>query len=83
MNTELFARNLRAIRKARGISQTEVAKRLFVTPQTVSKWENGNALPDVTNLCHLSELLQTTPNRLLGVGETHDRVFLGIDSGGT
>ncbi len=83
MNTELFARNLRAIRKARGISQTEVAKRLFVTPQTVSKWENGNALPDVTNLCHLSELLQTTPNRLLGVGEAHDRVFLGIDSGGT
>lgn len=82
MLSQIFSQNLRTIRKARGITQTEIAKRLFVTPQTVSKWESG-ALPDVENLCLLAQVLQTTPDRLLGVTEKMQEVLIGIDAGGT
>ena len=37
----MFAENLRALRKAKGLSQEELAARLHVVRQTVSKWENG------------------------------------------
>lgn len=83
MNHKLFAQNLRALRKTKNLTQTEIAKRLFVTPQTVSKWEKGNALPDVDNLCNLALILQTTPDRLLGINKNNEHVFVGIDAGGT
>ena len=36
--------NIRSLRKARGLSQEEVAQRLHITRQTLSKWENGGSL---------------------------------------
>ena len=83
MKHDGFSNQLKRLRALQGLTQTEIAKKLFVTPQTVSKWENGNALPDVENLCKLAEILQTTPNDLLGVNSTAEEVFIGIDSGGT
>ncbi|MBQ1217614.1 MAG: XRE family transcriptional regulator [Clostridia bacterium] len=85
MNSEELAKNIRAYRTLRGLTQTEIARRLFVTPQTVSKWEKGGAIPDLTNLCHLAEILSVTPDRLLGAGEMKSaaKQYLGIDGGGT
>ena len=37
----MFAENLRALRKAKGLSQEELAARLHVVRQTISKWEKG------------------------------------------
>ena len=83
MNPNLFAKNLRTVRSGRGLSQTDVAKKLFVTPQTVSKWESGHAFPDVENLCNLASALNTTPDRLLGIGTGEEKFFIAIDAGGT
>lgn len=43
----MLQENIRMSRKARGLSQEEVARRLHVTRQTLSKWENGLSVSDV------------------------------------
>lgn len=83
MDQKSFSENIRSFRIANQLTQAEVARRLFVTPQTVSKWENGTAFPDLENFCSLVEILHTTPDRLLGVGKQEESLFLGIDVGGT
>ena len=58
--------NLQALRKAAGLSQEEVAGRLFVSRQSVSKWENDQAEPGVETLKALAELYGVTLDRLTG-----------------
>ena len=41
----MLQENLRALRKARGLSQEDLAQRLHITRQTLSKWENGLSVP--------------------------------------
>ena len=64
--------NLKALRKAKGLSQEELAVELHVVRQTVSKWEKGLSVPDSDMLLALSEALETPVSVLLGetVGET-------------
>lgn len=57
--------NLQELRRASGLSQEEVAGRLFVSRQSVSKWENGQAEPGVENLKALAELYGVTMDRLI------------------
>ena len=45
-----LAENLKALRTEKGLSQEEVAGALFLSRQSVSKWENGQAEPGVENL---------------------------------
>ena len=47
------------LRKARSISQSELAKRLDVSRQAVSKWEQGTSSPDTAKLIQLAEILDT------------------------
>ena len=49
--------NIKAIRKAKGLSQEELAVKLNVVRQTVSKWEHGLSVPDSEMLLSLSEVL--------------------------
>ena len=56
--------NLKAIRKSKGLSQEELAIRLNVVRQTVSKWENGLSVPDSDLLLSISEVLETPVSRL-------------------
>ncbi len=58
--------NLKAIRKSRGISQEELAIKLNVVRQTVSKWENGLSVPDSDMLITISEIFETPVSVLLG-----------------
>lgn len=48
-----------ALRKERDISQAELAKRLNVSRQAVSKWEQGSSSPDTERLIRLAEILDT------------------------
>lgn len=61
--------NIRKFRKAKGISQEEMAVKLNVVRQTVSKWENGRSVPDADVLMHMAELLGVSVSQLLGVEE--------------
>ena len=58
--------NIKAIRKAKGLSQEELAIKLNVVRQTVSKWEQGLSVPDSDLLLAISEALDTPVSTLLG-----------------
>lgn len=57
--------NLKALRKARGLSQQELAEKCNVVRQTVSKWEQGLSVPDSQMLLVLSEVLRVPVNAIL------------------
>lgn len=58
--------NIKAIRKSKGLSQEELAVKLNVVRQTVSKWEQGLSVPDSDMLLSISEALETPVSILLG-----------------
>ena len=58
--------NLKTIRRSKGLSQEELAIKLNVVRQTISKWEQGRSVPDAELLLALSEVLETPVSTLLG-----------------
>ena len=58
--------NIKAIRKSKGLSQQELAVKLNIVRQTVSKWEQGLSVPDSDMLISLSEVLEVPVSTLLG-----------------
>lgn len=58
--------NIKTIRKSKGLSQEELAVKLNVVRQTVSKWEQGLSVPDSDMLISLSDALETPVSTLLG-----------------
>ncbi len=58
--------NIKAIRKAQGLSQEELALKLNVVRQTISKWEQGLSVPDSELLVSLADALDTSVSTLLG-----------------
>lgn len=62
----MFGDNLKAIRKAKGYTQEELAIKLNVVRQTVSKWEKGLSVPDADTLCKIADVLETSISELLG-----------------
>lgn len=58
--------NIKSIRKSKGLSQQELAIKLNVVRQTISKWEQGLSVPDSEMLLSLSEILETPVCTLLG-----------------
>lgn len=64
--------NIKHLRKGKGLSQEELAIRLNVVRQTISKWEQGLSVPDSEMLLSISEVLETPISTLLGetIGES-------------
>ena len=62
----MLSENIKAIRKSKGLSREELAVKLNVVRQTISKWENGLSVPDSDMLIHMSEVLETPVSTLLG-----------------
>lgn len=62
----MLTENMKAIRKSKGLSQEELAIKLNVVRQTISKWEKGLSVPDSDMLLTISEVLETPVNVLLG-----------------
>ena len=58
--------NIKALRKSKGLSQQELAVKVNVVRQTISKWEQGLSVPDSDLLIALSEALDTPVSTLLG-----------------
>ncbi len=58
--------NIKAIRKSKGLSQEELAIKLNVVRQTISKWEKGLSVPDSDMLLSISEVLEIPVSTLLG-----------------
>lgn len=58
--------NIKVIRKSKGLSQQDLAVKLNVVRQTISKWEQGLSVPDSDLLIVLSEALETPVSTLLG-----------------
>lgn len=65
MNDLWLGRKIRALRKNKGITQDELAKALGITPQAVSKWERGLALPELPLIPALADHLECTIDALL------------------
>lgn len=63
-STEL-ARQLKAKREERGLSQDEVSKAIFVSRQTISNWENDKTYPDVQSLLLLGQLFEVSIDELV------------------
>lgn len=62
----MFSENLKTLRKRKGYSQEELAVRLHVVRQTVSKWEKNLSVPDADTLIRLAEILEVSVSELLG-----------------
>ena len=62
----MLSENIKTIRKSKGLSQEELAVKLNVVRQTISKWEQGLSVPDSNMLISLSEALDTPVSVLLG-----------------
>ena len=58
-------------RKEKGLTQSQLAEKLYVTDRAISKWENGKCIPDAANITHLCKLLNITINDLFS-GEIVD-----------
>ena len=66
----MLSENIKTLRKAKGLSQEELAVKLNVVRQTISKWEQGRSVPDSELLLALSEALETPVSTLLGEAVT-------------
>ena len=78
-----FAASLKRCRRERKLSQAEVADLVGVTPQSVSRWECGDSVPDIAHLTDLSEILGVSLDALLLNRSPEVRCLVGVDAGGT
>ena len=82
-DAKIFATRLRSARKSRGLSQKELAESLYLSTQAVSKWERGEAVPDVAHICSIAQALGLSVDRLLGVEATAEAGLIAVDGGGS
>jgi len=68
----MFNENLKTLRKQKGFTQEELAIRVNVVRQTVSKWEKGLSVPDAEVLQKIAETLEVGVNELLGADLTQN-----------
>lgn len=65
----MLGETIAALRKRQGMSQQTLADAVYVTRQTISKWEKNLSVPDADALVRLADALDTTVQALLGQGE--------------
>lgn len=68
MNEKQFARQLALLRKESNMTQEDLAKQLHVSPQAISKWENGHSLPETALLPQLARILDISLDELFRDG---------------
>ena len=60
-----FAEKLKTLRKEKNISQEQLAEKIYVSRQAITKWESGNGIPDIENLIAISNLFNESLDSLL------------------
>ena len=68
----LFADTMKKLREEKGLSQNEIAKRMYVTRTAVSRWESGHRLPDAAMIARLSDVLGVDVNILISAAAQSD-----------
>lgn len=82
--TKILANNIKKYRKIKGLTQAELASKLFVTPQCISKWECGTATPEIPTLYNMCEILEISLNAVFDDAfENTSKVFIAVDGGAT
>ena len=61
-----IGQKIKALRTANGISQKEFAKVISISPQAISKWENGKNMPDISMLPKITHIFGISIDELLG-----------------
>lgn len=69
---QFFSETLRKLRTAKGLSQQELADKMYVTRSTVVRWETGSRLPDAAMISRLSEILGVEVNLLISAASQSD-----------
>ena len=82
-DSSLLGENIRKYRRVAGLTQSELAERLYLTAQNISKWETGKSYPDLVNLCSLARELGVSVDALLSSVGTDTLPLIAIDGGGT
>lgn len=75
MNQEEIGKFIATLRKENGLTQAELGDKLGVTNKTVSRWENGNYMPDISLLQGLAQVLEINVNELLSAQRLNDQDF--------
>ena len=70
MNT--FGQRLKSLRREAGYSQSDLSDRIGISVQSISKWENDNTMPDISQIVPLASVLGVSTDWLLGVGMNED-----------
>lgn len=70
----MLSENIKTIRKSKGLSQEELAVKLNIVRQTISKWEKGLSVPDSDMLISISEALETPVSTLFGENVIESKV---------
>ena len=76
---ETFGQRFQRLRKEAGLTQEEVADKVGITPQGVSKWENDLSSPDINILVKLAEILGVSVEELLGEEKEKTQVLQDYD----
>ena len=75
LNLELIGNKISKLRKHKGLKQAELADKLYVTHQAVSKWENGKSIPSIEILYELTTLFDVTIDYLLHNSEIEENDY--------
>lgn len=68
----MFSENLKTLRKSKGYTQEELAAKINVVRQTISKYEKGLSVPDADTLQRIAEVLEISVSQLLGADISRD-----------
>ena len=68
----IFSEKLLTLRKAKGITQEQLAEKLDVSRQSISKWESGQSVPELENIVALSTIFDVSTDYLLKSSEIDD-----------
>ena len=82
LDKEKFGEFITELRKEKGMTQRELAEKLFVSDKAVSKWERGQSLPDITMLNPLADALGITAAELLNCGKLEENKNIDVSQVG-
>ena len=70
-----FPQNLKRLREARGLSQRQLARKIFVSQAALSAWERGQKTPQIDRLCDIAAALGCKPSKLIDPWEDSDGIY--------
>lgn len=85
LKSDVLSKNIKNCRQKLGMTQSQLAEKLYISAQAISKWEAGQSMPDIENLIALADVFSTSVDNLIGYKPRNleGEIFLGIDGGAT